>query len=93
MPKAPHVEIEYCNQCGFVLRSVWLAQELLSTFRDEIGSVTLTPGSGGIFQVTLDQVTVWDRRQEGRFPEAKELKQRVRDRIAPDKDLGHSERT
>jgi len=93
MPKAPHVEIEYCNQCGFVLRSVWLAQELLSTFRDEIGSVTLTPGGGGIFLVTLDQVTVWDRRQEGRFPEAKELKQRVRDRIAPEKDLGHSERT
>lgn len=93
MPKAPHVEIEYCNQCGFVLRSVWLAQELLNTFRDEIGSVTLTPGGGGIFLVTLDQVTVWDRRQEGRFPEAKELKQRVRDRIAPDKDLGHSERT
>lgn len=92
MPKTPHVEIEYCNQCGFVLRSAWLAQELLSTFRDELGSVTLTPGTGGVFHVTLDGETVWDRKLEGRFPEAKELKQRVRDRIAPDRDLGHSER-
>jgi selenoprotein W-related protein len=34
---------------------------------------------------------VWSRKEEGRFPEAKELKQRVRDRVAPDKDLGHSD--
>ena len=30
-------------------------------------------------------------RDEGRFPEMKELKQRLRDRIAPDKSLGHSD--
>jgi selenoprotein W-related protein len=90
--KSPHVEIQYCNLCGFLLRSAWLAQELLTTFREELGGVTLTPGSGGMFVVTVDGVTVWDRKVEGRFPEAKELKQRVRDRIAPEKDLGHSDR-
>jgi selenoprotein W-related protein len=36
--------------------------------------------------------TIWSRKAEGRFPDAKELKQRLRDRIAPEKDLGHSER-
>ena len=92
MPRSPHVEIEYCNMCGFLLRSAWLAQELLTTFREELGSVTLTPGSGGMFVVRVDDAIVWDRKVEGRFPEAKELKQRVRDHIAPEKDLGHSDR-
>jgi len=78
--------------CGFLLRSAWLAQELLTTFREELGSVTLTPGSGGMFVVRVDDAIVWDRKVEGRFPEAKELKQRVRDHIAPEKDLGHSDR-
>ncbi|CAM9127033.1 unnamed protein product, partial [Heterosigma akashiwo] len=34
---------------------------------------------------------VWDRKNEGGFPEAKVLKQRVRDEIAPERNLGHSE--
>ncbi len=86
------MEIEYCSQCGFLLRSAWLAQELLTTFKDELGSLTLVPGTGGIFLVRVDGETVWSRKEEGRFPESKELKQRIRDRIAPEKDLGHSDR-
>jgi len=35
---------------------------------------------------------IWSRKETGRFPDIKELKQLVRDRIAPDKELGHSER-
>jgi predicted Rdx family selenoprotein len=35
---------------------------------------------------------VWDRKIEGRFPEMKELKQRVRGLIAPQQDLGHSDK-
>jgi selenoprotein W-related protein len=88
----PYVEIEYCTQCGFLLRSAWMAQELLTTFVDELGGVTLVPGSGGIFEIRVDGVPLWSRKQEGRYPEAKELKQRLRDRIAPEKDLGHSDR-
>ncbi len=88
----PYVEIEYCSQCGFLLRSAWMAQELLTTFVDELGGVTLKPGSGGIYEVRVDGVLLWSKKQEGRYPEAKELKQRLRDHIAPDKDLGHSDR-
>jgi selenoprotein W-related protein len=86
------VEIEYCRLCRWMLRAAWMAQELLQTFEDEIGSVTLVPGTGGIFVVRVDGDTVWSRKDEGRFPEITELKQRVRDRIAPDKTLGHSDR-
>ena len=88
----PRVAIEYCAQCRFVLRASWLAQELLFTFGDELGEVALIPGSGGIFAVRLNGEAIWNKQQQGRFPEPKEIKQLIRDRIAPDKDLGHSDR-
>jgi selenoprotein W-related protein len=87
----PRIEIEYCRQCRWLLRAAWMAQELLTTFEGEIGEVALVPGTGGVFEVRADGATVWSRKGEGRFPEAKELKQRIRDRIAPEKDLGHSD--
>jgi selenoprotein W-related protein len=92
MKAKPRVEIRYCTQCRWLLRAAWLAQELLTTFETELGEVALIPGSGGIFEVRVDGELVWSRKDEGRFPEAKELKQRLRDRVAPGKDLGHSER-
>ena len=69
-----------------------MAQELLTTFQNEIGELALLPGTGGVFEIRVDQDVVWSRSTEGRFPDMKELKQRVRDRIAPGRDLGHSER-
>jgi selenoprotein W-related protein len=87
----PRVTIRYCTQCGWLLRAAWLAQELLTTFVAELGEVALQPGSGGVFEVRVGEELIWSRKEEGRFPEAKELKQRLRDRIAPDKGLGHSE--
>ncbi len=88
----PRLEIEYCTQCRWLLRAAWMAQELLTTFVNDLGEVALIPGSNGIFEVRLDGETLFSRRQQGRFPESKELKQLVRDRIAPDRHLGHSDR-
>jgi selenoprotein W-related protein len=92
MENRPRVAITYCTQCGWLLRAGWMAQELLTTFDTELGEVALIPGSGGVFEVRVDGELVWSRRVQGRFPESKELKQRVRDHVAPDKDLGHSDR-
>jgi selenoprotein W-related protein len=88
----PRIEIEYCSQCRFILRASWMAQELLMTFGEELGEVALVPGSGGIFEVRLDGEKLWNKKEAGRYPEPKEIKQLVRDRIAPDRDLGHSDR-
>ena len=86
------VSITYCRLCGWLLRASWMAQELLTTFADELGSVTLIPDTtGGVFEVRLDDALLWSRKDHGRFPEMKELKQMVRDRIAPDRDLCHSD--
>ncbi len=90
--RAPRVEIEYCTQCRWLLRAGWTAQELLTTFTAELGEVALVPGSGGVFDIRLDGLSIYSRKDAGRFPEMKELKQLVRDRIAPERDLGHSDR-
>jgi selenoprotein W-related protein len=67
-----------------------MGQELLSTFAEELGSVTLIPDdTGGVFEVKIDDTLLWSRSEHGRFPEIKELKQLVRDQVAPERDLGH----
>jgi selenoprotein W-related protein len=75
-----------------LLRAGWTAQELLTTFQDEIGEVALIPGTGGVFEVRVDGTTIWSRKGEGRHAEITELKQRLRDVIAPERQLGHSDR-
>jgi selenoprotein W-related protein len=92
MTDLPKIEIEYCTQCRWMLRAAWMAQELLTTFETEIGGVTLIPGTGGIFEVRSTGKLLWSRKAEGRFPDIKELKQRVRDEVAPEKPLGHADR-
>ena len=86
------VEIEYCTQCRWLLRAAWLAQELLTTFDADLNAVSLMPGTGGVFEVRLNGATLFSRKTAGRFPESKELKQLIRDVIAPERDLGHSEK-
>ncbi|HEU0199726.1 MAG TPA: SelT/SelW/SelH family protein [Burkholderiaceae bacterium] len=89
---AGRVEIEYCTQCRWLLRAAWMAQEPLTTFERELTEVALIPGVGGVFEVRLDGAAIFSRKEHGRFPESKELKQLIRDRIAPDTNLGHSDR-
>eukprot|EP00804_Cyclotella_cryptica_P021544 CCRYP_005838-RA/>CCRYP_005838-RA protein AED:0.29 eAED:0.29 QI:100/1/1/1/0/0/2/894/310 len=101
-----HISIEYCSACQWMLRSSWIAAELLTTFSKEskLASVALVPQSpplspGGIFRVLskrgtrAESTVLWDRSIAGRFPEAKEVKQLVRDVVNPEKDLGHSDKT
>lgn len=90
----PTVNIEYCPKCGWMLRAAYMAQELLSTFTDELYGVLLQPSeTGGSYIISIDGVTVFDRKDKGRFPEIKELKQIIRDVVSPDKSLGHSDKT
>ena len=85
------VEIEYCTQCRWLLRAAWIAQELLTTFESDLNRISLVPGTSGIFDVRLNGETIFSRKTEQRFPESKELKQLIRDRIDPERPLGHSD--
>jgi selenoprotein W-related protein len=89
MENKPRVEIEYCCQCGFMLRAAWMAQELLKTFEEELNEVALKPGSGGHFIVRVNGRQLFSRKEAGRYPDAKELKELVRDAIGSDKHVGH----
>jgi selenoprotein W-related protein len=93
MPRSPTIEITYCRLCGWGLRAGWMAQELLTTFAEELGSVTLTPDvTGGVFEVRVNNDLIWSRKEMGRLPDIKELKRLVRDHVAPDRTLGHTDR-
>ncbi|QND51505.1 SelT/SelW/SelH family protein [Phyllobacterium sp. 628] len=91
MTTKPRITILYCTQCSWLLRSAWMAQELLSTFGPDLGEVALIPGTGGVFEIRVDGDLIWERKRDGGFPEAKILKQKVRDIVWPERDLGHSE--
>jgi len=92
-PTRFRVQIRYCTQCRWLLRAAWMAQELLTTFESELREVALAPGTGGIFEVHIEEELVWSRHEQGRFPDIKELKQIVRDYVAPERNLGHTDRT
>jgi selenoprotein W-related protein len=86
------VEITYCTQCRWLLRASWLASELLTTFGTDLGEVALRPGTGGVFRVRLGEDLIWDRARDGGFPDLADLKRTVRDRVAPTRSLGHTDR-
>ena len=86
------VKIVYCTQCGWLPRSTWIAQELLNTFSVEINELVLNPSSGGVFEIYANDKRVWSRKDNEGFPELKVLKRLIRDEIAPEKDLGHTDR-
>lgn len=90
----PTVSIEYCPKCGWMLRAAYMAQELLGTFTDDLHGVLLMPSeTGGSYIISINDTIVFDRKEKGRFPEIKELKQLVRDVVNPEKSLGHSDKT
>ena len=87
----PRVTITYCTRCKFLLRATWMAQELLTTFGDELGEVVIVPGSSGIFEVMLDGEVIASNRDEKKMPEPAEVKRAIRDRVSPGKRIGHEE--
>ncbi|CAI7585176.1 unnamed protein product [Penicillium crustosum] len=100
----PRISIQFCTQCRWMLRAAYFAQELLSTFGTDLGEVALVPKTGGVFTVTIwhgtmvdgeittQESILWDRKRDGGFPEVKALKSLVRNVIAPNRDLGHTDR-
>ena len=89
--KTYEIEIQFCTQCGLLPRASWMMQEILTTFQDEILSVTLTPKSGGIFEIFLDKEKIYSRSDFGGFLDIKDIKKLIRDKINPGKSLGHTD--
>lgn len=90
--RAFRISIHYCTGCRWMLRAAWTAQELLTTFESQLAEVALLPAASGVFRVFINGTLIWDRKEKGGFPELKDLKQLVRDVVAPEKSLGHSDK-
>ena len=89
----PSVTIEYCPKCGWLLRAAYMAQELLTTFNDDVKQVSLQPSEiGGAYKIFVDDKKIFDRKEYNGLPEIKEIKQMVRDVVNPEKSLGHADR-
>jgi selenoprotein W-related protein len=89
----PFVTIEYCPKCGWLLRAAYMAQEILTSFTEDIGAVTLRPSEvGGSYKIFIDDKKIFDRKEYNGFPEIKLIKQMVRDIVNPGKSLGHADR-
>ena len=86
------IEIEYCTQCNWMIRASWVTQEILNSFENNIQEISLIPSSGGIFEIRINEEVVWSLRSNKKFPEPKEIKQIVRDRVDPERSLGHGDR-
>lgn len=54
------VDIEYCVPCGHLERAQDLQKELLSTYGQELDSVSLVTEDGGTFRVHADGDLVFD---------------------------------
>ena len=98
---AHRVVISYCVRCRWLLRAQWYAAELLQTFEEDLDEVALRPAAkdveAGVFRVEVQStdgrsVNAWNRKRDGGFPDIGELKRRVRDQVAPERVLGHTDR-
>ena len=89
----PVITIEYCPKCGWLLRAAYMAQEILTTFTDDVKHVALQPSEvAGAYKIFIDDKKIFDREENNGFPEIKQLKQMVRDVVNPEKNLGHADR-
>ncbi|KAH8926025.1 hypothetical protein BT69DRAFT_1331705 [Atractiella rhizophila] len=103
----PGIVIEYCTGCRWFHRSSWTVTELSITFPEissfsllpkpeesgcwRVWITHFTGGEEGSNQGEMQSMLIWDRKGEGRFPEMKELKQRIRNVVDPERSLGHSD--
>ena len=69
MPQVPKVSIVYCKPCGYAARAAEAAAALQQQLRL---TATVSPGSGGIFEVRVNDKVV-ARRSRTHFPDTAEI--------------------
>lgn len=89
----PVITIEYCPKCNWLLRAAYMAQEILTSFDQELEGVLLKPSDiNGRYSIFINDRMIFDRKSHGGFLDTSELKLLLRDHVAPGKPMGHHER-
>ncbi len=58
-----------------------MAARLLEEFKPDIQSLTLVPGTGGVFEVSVDGGTIYSKLQTGKFPDPDAIVKDVRAKL------------
>lgn len=58
------IEIEYCVPCGFRDRAMDVQRAILGAVETELDRVSLVMGDHGVFRVTVDGQTVYDKAED-----------------------------
>ena len=76
-----YVEIEYCVPCGFRERAVHAQQAILSGLERELDTVRLVMGDHGVFRISVDDETVYDKAEAGDEFNADAVVREIRSRV------------
>ncbi len=58
------IEIEYCVPCGFKERALDLQGAILNGVESELDELSLVMGDHGVFTVSVDGETVFDKEED-----------------------------
>lgn len=75
------VKIEYCVPCRLLDPAIETQTQLLNEFGQDLDGVTLTPGHGGVFVVTVDGETIWDKDVHGADLDLEFIVEAIDDRL------------
>ena len=64
------VSIEYCTSWGYLNQALSLRESIQSKFGV---NAELIKGTGGVFEVTLNNSLIFSKKELGRFPNEKEV--------------------
>lgn len=76
------VNIEYCVPCGLLDHALAVERSLLEGFNEDLTSVRLQPGHGGVFRIHIDTTQVYDKDVDGPDLDLEVVTETIRDTTA-----------
>lgn len=75
------IKIEYCTAWGYLKKAVALTNELLSEYKNKINKLELIPSSGGVYEISLGDETIFSKKELDRYPEEGEIKELLKNKL------------
>jgi selenoprotein W-related protein len=69
----PVLSIEFCVSCGYGKRAVDLMETFVRLYKNDVSSFNLIPSSGGVFEIKFEDMLIFSKIAEDRFPITEEL--------------------
>lgn len=75
------VAITFCVPCRYQAKAIQDADAILKEFGTRLAGVRLIPGDHGVYDVAVDGDVIFSLDEAVRFPETKELIEKIRERV------------